>query len=169
METTSGFSFAHSLSTSSFESMENNTDIDESAEEGEEEVVYEVKCAQTHNVEIQKGMLLSWRPGGVQGMLTGPITTTLETASSSVAVEIDDFPIVSVDAFKNADDEIGELASRPSTPLKAHAPLPAPILDERNTVFIGMVRARHQPGCICLWRRLDNDRDDFIPLSRLAR
>ncbi|KAJ6585269.1 kinase-like domain-containing protein [Mycena capillaripes] len=127
--TTSGFSSAHSSSISSFASMESEmTEIDESAEEGEEEEVYEVKRAQAHNVEIQKGELLSWPPGGVRLMVAGPITTTLETASSSMAVDLNDFPVVSVDAFKNAEDEIGELVNHPS-PLKEHAPLPAPILD----------------------------------------
>jgi hypothetical protein len=71
------------------------SDIDESAEEeAEEEVVYEVKRAQTHSMEIQMGKLIAWQPsGGVRLMVTGPSTTTLGTASSSVSVDLDDFPL----------------------------------------------------------------------------
>ncbi|KAJ7925205.1 hypothetical protein B0H13DRAFT_1975483 [Mycena leptocephala] len=93
--TIGGFS-SHSSSISSFTSIESMmSDIDESAEEeAEEEVVYEVKRAQTHSMEIQMGKLIAWQPsGGVRLMVTGPSTTTLGTASSSVSVDLDDFPL----------------------------------------------------------------------------
>jgi hypothetical protein len=67
------------------------SEIDESAEEAEEEV-YEVKRAQTHSMEIQKGKLIAWQPGGVRLMVTGPSTATLATASSSVSVDLAEFP-----------------------------------------------------------------------------
>ncbi|KAJ7703298.1 hypothetical protein B0H17DRAFT_98914 [Mycena rosella] len=91
--TVEGFS-SHSSSTSSLTSIESMmSDIDESAEEGEEDAVYEVKRAQTHSMEIQKGKLIAWQPGGVRLMVTGPSTTTLGTASSSVSVDLDEFPL----------------------------------------------------------------------------
>jgi hypothetical protein len=92
--TIGGFS-SHSSSISSFTSIESMmSDIDESAEEeAEEEVVYEVKRAQTHSMEIQMGKLITWQPSGVRLMVTGPSTTTLGTASSSVSVDLDDFPL----------------------------------------------------------------------------
>ncbi|KAJ6499397.1 hypothetical protein C8R45DRAFT_1211162 [Mycena sanguinolenta] len=85
---------SQSSSNSSLTSMESMmSDIDESAEEAEEEVVYEVKRAQTRSVEIQKGKLIAWQPGGMRFMVTGPSTTTLATASSSVSVNLDEFPV----------------------------------------------------------------------------
>ncbi|KAJ6586825.1 hypothetical protein DFH09DRAFT_1141630 [Mycena vulgaris] len=92
--TVEGFS-SHSSSTSSLTSIESMvSDIEESAEEGEEDVVvYEVKRVQTHSMEIQRGKLIAWQPGGVRLMVTGPSTTTLGTASSSVSVDLDEFPL----------------------------------------------------------------------------
>ncbi|KAF7376062.1 hypothetical protein MSAN_00021000 [Mycena sanguinolenta] len=85
---------SQSSSNSSLTSMESMmSDIDESGEEAEEEVVYEVKRAQTHSMEIQKGKLIAWQPGGMGLMVTGPSTTTLATASSSVSVNLDEFPV----------------------------------------------------------------------------
>ncbi|KAJ7733763.1 hypothetical protein DFH07DRAFT_845353 [Mycena maculata] len=91
--TVEGFS-SNSSSASSLTSIESMmSDIDESSEEDEEDVVYEVKRAQTRSMEIQKGKLISWQPGGVQLMVTSPSTTTLETASSSLSVDLDQFPL----------------------------------------------------------------------------
>jgi hypothetical protein len=65
----------------------------EESEEAEEDVVYEVKRAQTHSMEIQKGKLVAWQPGGLRLMVTRPSTNTLATAaSSSISVDLDDFP-----------------------------------------------------------------------------
>ncbi|KAJ7680229.1 hypothetical protein DFH06DRAFT_1464475 [Mycena polygramma] len=92
--TIEGFS-SHSSSTSSLTSLESMmSDIDESAEEAEEEVVYEVKRAQTRSMEIQRGKLIAWQPtgSGVQLMVTGPSTTTLASLSSA-SVDLDDFPL----------------------------------------------------------------------------
>ncbi|KAJ6593805.1 hypothetical protein B0H19DRAFT_1092072 [Mycena capillaripes] len=90
--TIEGFA-SHSSSTSSLTSMESMmSDIDESAEEAEEEVVYEVKRAHTHSMEIQKGKLIAWGGPGVRLMVTGPSTTTLGT-SSSVSIDLDEFPL----------------------------------------------------------------------------
>ncbi|KAJ7901733.1 hypothetical protein B0H14DRAFT_3851851 [Mycena olivaceomarginata] len=89
--TIEGFA-SHNSSNSSLTSMESMiSEIDESAEEAEEEV-YEVKRAQTHSMEIQKGKLIAWQPGGVRLMVTGPSTATLATASSSVSVDLAEFP-----------------------------------------------------------------------------
>ncbi|KAJ7188377.1 hypothetical protein C8R46DRAFT_1183874 [Mycena filopes] len=83
---------SHSSSASSLTSIESMmSDIDESAEE-EEDVVYEVKRAQTHSMEIQKGKLVAWQPTGVRLMVTGPSTPTMGL-SSSVSVDLDDFPL----------------------------------------------------------------------------
>ncbi|KAJ7045417.1 hypothetical protein C8F04DRAFT_1064715 [Mycena alexandri] len=88
---------SHSSSASSLTSLESMvSDIDESAEEAEEDVVYEVKRAQTHSMEIQKGKLITWQPGGLRLMVTGPSTTTLGTLSS-VSVDLDDFPSPPID------------------------------------------------------------------------
>ncbi|KAJ7132854.1 hypothetical protein C8R43DRAFT_1023705 [Mycena crocata] len=86
---------SHSSSISSLTSIESMmTDIEESAEEGEEEEVYEVKRAQTHSMEIQRGKLITWHPGGVRLLVTGPSTGTLGTASSdSLSVDLDEFPL----------------------------------------------------------------------------
>ncbi|KAJ7262272.1 hypothetical protein B0H12DRAFT_1105059 [Mycena haematopus] len=90
--TIEGFA-SQSSSNSSLTSMESMmSDIDESAEEAEEEV-YEVKRAQTHSMEIQRGKLIAWQPGGVRLMVTGPSMATLATASSSVSVNLDEFPV----------------------------------------------------------------------------
>ncbi|KAJ7462189.1 hypothetical protein B0H11DRAFT_2054541 [Mycena galericulata] len=86
--------FSSDSSASSLTSMESIlSDIEESAEEAEEDVVYEVKRAQTHSMEIQKGKLITWQPGGVRLMVTGPSSTTLGTASSSFSVDLDQFPL----------------------------------------------------------------------------
>ncbi|KAJ7497200.1 hypothetical protein FB451DRAFT_1458178 [Mycena latifolia] len=91
--TVEGFS-SHSSSASSLTSMDSTmSDIEESAEEAEADVVYEVKRAQTHSMEIQKGKLITWQPGGVRLMVTGPSTTTLGSASSSLSVDLDEFPL----------------------------------------------------------------------------
>ncbi|KAJ7084293.1 hypothetical protein B0H15DRAFT_848540 [Mycena belliarum] len=88
-----GFS-SHGSSASSLTSIGSiMSDIDENSEE-DEEVVYEVKRARTHSMEIQKGKLITWQPGsGVRLMVTGPSTTTLGTASSSPSVDLDEFPL----------------------------------------------------------------------------
>ncbi|KAF8210126.1 hypothetical protein K438DRAFT_1959407 [Mycena galopus ATCC 62051] len=89
--TIEGFA-SHSSSHSSLTSIESMmSDIDESAEEAEEE--FEVTRAQTHSMEIQKGKLISWQPGGVRLMVTGPSTGTLTTASSSISVDLNEFPL----------------------------------------------------------------------------
>ncbi|KAJ7287623.1 hypothetical protein C8J57DRAFT_1284448 [Mycena rebaudengoi] len=91
--TTEGFS-SHNSSRSSLTSIESMSlsEIEES-EEAEEDVVYEVKRAQTHSMEIQKGKLVAWQPGGLRLMVTRPSTNTLATvASSSISVDLNDFP-----------------------------------------------------------------------------
>ncbi|KAJ7209490.1 hypothetical protein GGX14DRAFT_451665 [Mycena pura] len=89
--TVEGFS-SHGSCTSSLTSIESMmSDMAESAEEAEEEAeVYEVKRARTQSMEIQKGRLLAWQPGGVRLMVTGPSTTTLGSSLSSV--DLDEFP-----------------------------------------------------------------------------
>ncbi|KAK7057266.1 hypothetical protein R3P38DRAFT_3544987 [Favolaschia claudopus] len=92
--TIEGFT-SHSSSDSSLTSMASTTlsYIEESSEEVEEEI-YEVKRAQTHSMEIQRGKLISWAPAGLRLMVTGPSSATLETsASSSVSVDLDEFPL----------------------------------------------------------------------------
>jgi hypothetical protein len=93
--TVEGFS-SHSSSMSSLTSFESMiSDVEESSVEAEDDVVYEVKRAQTRSMEIQKGTLITWQPGGVRLMVTGPSTMTLGTAS----VDLDEFPLPPVDAY----------------------------------------------------------------------
>lgn len=99
-------------STTSVASVESEADLEEV------EVVYEVKRAQTQSMEVKKGVLLSWRssrPGDIADMpsvltvgdtnsliragrhtpsviVTCPSSNSLDSTTSSVTVDLDDFP-----------------------------------------------------------------------------